>query len=119
MVENSYWFKRDEFQSRLHRVQRALAEQRQDALLAFLPETVTWITGFFTRGYCSFQFAIIPASGDPIVICRDVEEYYLDSTCVYSERVLWNDSDDKNRIAIEAISEHIGANTAIAVELNA
>ncbi|SVE13219.1 uncharacterized protein METZ01_LOCUS466073, partial [marine metagenome] len=47
MVENSYWFKRDEFQSRLHRVQRALAEQRQDALLAFLPETVTWITGFF------------------------------------------------------------------------
>ena len=119
MVENSYWFKRDEFQARLHRVQRALAEQRQDALLAFLPETVTWITGFFTRGYGSFQFAIIPASGDPIVICRDVEEYYLDSTCVYSERVLWNDSDDKNRIAMEAISEHIGANTAIAVELNA
>ena len=119
MVENSYWFKRDEFKARLIRVQQALAEQRQDALLAFLPETVTWITGFFTRGYGSFQFAIIPASGDPIVICRDVEEYYLDSTCVYSERVLWNDSDDKNRIATEAISKHIVANTMIAVELNA
>jgi Xaa-Pro dipeptidase len=119
MVEKSYWFEPEEFQTRLHRVQRALAEQHQDALLAFLPESVTWVTGFFTRGYGSFQFAIIPASGDPIVICRDVEEYYLDSTCIYSERVLWSDSDDKNRIAIDAITEHVGANAVIAIELNA
>ncbi len=119
MVEKSYWFEPDEFQARLHRVQRALAEQRQDALLAFLPETVTWVTGFFTRGYGSFQFAIIPASGDPVVICRDVEEYYLDSTCIYTERALWSDSDDKNRIAIDAITEHVGAKAAIAIELNA
>jgi hypothetical protein len=35
MVEKFYWFKRDEFHARLYRVQRALAEQRQDALLAF------------------------------------------------------------------------------------
>lgn len=119
MVEKSYWFEPEEFQARLHRVQRALAEQRQDALLAFLPETVTWVTGFFTRGYGSFQFAIIPASGDPIVICRDVEEYYLDSTCIYSERVLWSDSDNKNRIAIDAITEHVGAKEAISIELNA
>ena len=119
MVEKSYWFEPEEFQARLHRVQQALAEQRQDALLGFLPETVTWVTGFFTRGYGSFQFAIIPASGNPIVICRDVEEYYLDSTCIYSERVLWSDSDDKNRIAIDAITEHVGAKAAIAIELNA
>ena len=119
MAEKSYWFEPEEFQARLHRVQEALAEQRQDALLAFLPETVTWVTGFFTRGYGSFQFAIIPASGDPIVICRDVEEYYLDSTCIYSERALWNDSDDKNRIAIDAITDHVGAKAAIAIELNA
>lgn len=119
MVETAYWFGREEFAARLNRIQVALAERQQDALLAFLPETVTWVTGFFTRGYGSFQFAIIPAAGDPVVVCRDVEEYYLDSTCVYPERVLWSDSDDKDRVAAEAVAKWVGQNAAIAIEMRA
>ena len=119
MVETSYWFEPAEYRARLERVQRELQARNQDAFLAFLPETVTWITGYFTRGYGSFQFAIVPAAGDPVVVCRDVEEYYLDATCVFSGRVLWTDSDDTDRVAAEAVARAVGKSAAIAIELDA
>jgi len=119
MVQTNYWFSRDEFASRVARVQAELKKDGFDAFLAFLPETVTYLTGFFTRGYSSFQFAIIPASGDPVVICRDVEEYYLDSTCVYPGRAMWNDSDDKSQVAASAITACLGDNQRLAVEMGA
>jgi len=119
MVQTTYWFDPAEYRARLARVQAALKARGLDALLAFQPETVTWVTGFFTRGYGSFQFAIIPAEGDPTLFCRDVEEYYLDSTCVFSDRVMWTDSDDKTALAAQTIAARTGRAAAIGVELGA
>ncbi|MCA0922840.1 M24 family metallopeptidase [Pseudooceanicola nanhaiensis] len=119
MVETNYWFEPAEYHARLARVQAALKEKGQDALLAFLPETVTWLTGYFTRAYGTFQFAIIPAEGQPTLFARDVEEYYLDSTCVFPDRVLWTDSDDRTAVAVEAIRSRIGATARIGVEMDA
>ena len=113
------WFDRAELLSRVARVQTALSCKGYDALLAFLPESVTWLTGFFTRGYSSFQFAIIPASGDPVLFCRDVEEYYLDATCVFEGRVMWTDADDRIAVAADAIRRHAGPGARLAVELDA
>jgi len=119
MVQPNYWFDPSEYRARLLRVQAALKARGLDALLAFQPETVTWITGFFTRGYGSFQFAIIPAEGEPTLFCRDVEEYYLDATCVFSDRVMWNDSDDRIALAARTIAARIGKSAAIGVEMGA
>ena len=119
MPTPTHWFPREEYAARLERVQAALVSRGQDALLAFLPETVTYLTGFFTRGYSSFQFAIIPASGEPIVVCRDVEEYYLDTTCVFSGRFLWRDSDVPTSVGAEAIRRTLGARANVAAELGA
>ncbi|CAJ0996274.1 aminopeptidase P family N-terminal domain-containing protein [Sodalis praecaptivus] len=119
MVDKNYWFEKEEYDRRLARVQAQLVAQGHDALLAFMPESVTWLTGFFTRAYSSFQFAIIPASGAPTVVCRDVEAYYLDSTCCYPDRVMWRDSDDKNAIAVNAIRTRLGEAPSVAVEMAA
>lgn len=119
MVETNYWFEKTEYEGRLARVQQQLVEKGYDALLAFMPESVTWITGFFTRAYSSFQFAIIPASGEPTVICRDVEAYYLDSTCLYADRVMWSDTDDKTDVAVQAIRSRLGASPKLAIEMGA
>jgi Xaa-Pro dipeptidase len=113
------WFDRGEFVARVARVQTALSAAGYDALLAFLPESVTWLTGFFTRGYGSFQFAIIPASGDPVLFCRDVEEYYLDATCVFPGRVMWTDSGDRIAVAADAIRRTAGQGARLAVEMDA
>lgn len=119
MPTPAHWFPREEYAARLERLQRALVSRGQDALLAFLPETVTYITGFFTRGYSSFQFAIIPVSGEPVVVCRDVEEYYLDTTCVFPGRFLWRDSDVPVSVGAEAIRRTLGAYANVAAELGA
>lgn len=119
MVDAAYWFEMQEFEARLARVQAALRANGHDALLAFMPETVTWLTGFFTRGYTTFQFAIVPANGLPTVVCRDVEEYYLDSTCVFPGRVMWTDSDDRVAVGAAAIRAALGEHVRLAVELAA
>src|SRR6187402_3762895 len=103
MAQPAYWFEKSEYETRLQRVQKHLTDKGYDALLAFMPETVTYLTGFFTRAYSSFQFAVIPASGQPTVICRDVEEYYLDTTCISPNRAMWNDSEDRIAVAAQAI----------------
>ncbi|WP_349358370.1 Xaa-Pro peptidase family protein [Stappia sp.] len=119
MAIDSHWFAREEYTQRLERVQAELKRRKLDGMLAFLPESVTYLTGFFTRGYGSFQFAIIPASGDPTLICRDVEEYYLDATCIFPDRVMWTDSDDKSALAAQAISSRLGNAPRLGIEMAA
>ncbi len=119
MVAPAYWFEPAEFHARLERVQLALRAKGHDGLLAFMPESVTWLTGFFTRGYTTFQLAIVPANGAPCVVCRDVETYYLDSTCVFPDRALWTDSDDPLACAATSIRARLGAAPRLAVELAA
>ena len=113
------WFELSEYEARLARVQAELKTRGLDGLLAFQPETVTWLTGFFTRGYGSFQLAIIPAEGRPTLICRDVEEYYLDATCAFPKRAMWTDSDAPVEVAAGAIRKALGAAAIVGIEMGA
>lgn len=110
------WFERSEYEARLARVQAELTARGLDGLLAFQPESVTWLTGFFTRGYGSFQLAIVPAEGDPVLVCRDVEEFYLDATCVFPGRAMWTDSDAPVDVAARAIQACLGTTAKTGIE---
>ena len=111
------WFDKSEYEDRLSRVQKALADRELDGLIAFQPETVTWLTGFFTRGYSSFQCAIVPAEEKPAIVCRDVEEYYLDATSVFPDRAMWKDGEDPVEVAASATARRIGGKIRLGVEL--
>lgn len=117
MATLDHWFSRTEYESRLGQTQASLREQQLAALLAFEPETITYLTGFFTRGYDSFQFAIIPARGEPIIVCRDMEAYYLDSTAVCGDHFLWRDSDDKHELMARAVASVVGRAGRVGIEL--
>ncbi len=113
------WFERSEYEARLDSVQRSLAERALDGVVVFQPESVTWLTGFFTRGYSSFQCALVPADGAPAVICRDVEKYYLDATCVYTDHATWSDGQDSIEMAARTIIRRFGASGRLGIELSA
>ncbi|WP_293853526.1 Xaa-Pro peptidase family protein [uncultured Alsobacter sp.] len=113
------WFETAEFRDRVARVQAVLRARGLDALLAFQPESVTWLTGFFTRGYSTYQFALIPAEGDPSVFCRDVARYYLERTCVFSDHGVWADGEDVPAAAASFIAARLGASARVAVEMEA
>ena len=113
------WFEPAEYHARVARVQEELRRRGIDALIAFQPESVTWLTGFFTRGYSTFQFALVPAQGEPGVLCRDVARYYLDTTCVYDDNATWSDGDDRFAVAADFLRRRLGARGRIAVEMSA
>lgn len=119
MPTPAYWFERQEYVARLGRVQSALRAKGLDGLIAFLPETVTWVTGYFTRAYGTLQFAVIPAEGEPTLFCRDTEEYYVDTTCVFADRAMWTDSDDRMKVAANTIASRIGKAAKLGIELSA
>ena len=111
------WFTLDEFQQRLARVQEVLQRQQLTALLAFEPETITYLTGFFTRGYDSFQFAIIPARGEPLIVCRDMEQFYLQHTAVFPGHLFWSDGEDKTAVTVQAITQMMGSKGCVGLEM--
>lgn len=119
MAGRELWFEPAEYDARLARVQRTLRALGHDALVAFQPESVTWLTGFYTRGYTSFQCVVIPASGSPTVVCRAAEAYYLDTTSNGAARVLWRDGEEPIRVAADTIRRLFGPSPDLAIELAA
>jgi Xaa-Pro dipeptidase len=113
MPQQELWFPVAEFRERVERLQARMREQDVDVLLAFHPASVTWLTGFFTTAYMLFSVAIVPASGDPTIVCRDNEEYWLRRTGAFDDVVFWVDGEGGNPAAIvrRALS-HVGATTA-------
>jgi len=115
-IKADLWFEHEEYCSRISKIQHDINKRNLDALLVFFPENVTWATGFYTRGYASFQFIIIPASGEPHLFCRDVEEFYIKKTFSFPNYSLWCDSDDKVKVATSVIRKIIGKGASVAIE---
>jgi len=115
----SPWFERQEYLDRVRRLQRVMRSLGVEALLAFQPESVTWLTGFFTRGYSTFQFAFVPAEGEPSVFCRDVARYYLERTSVFGGHGVWADGEDRFAAAASFVREKLSGARRVAAELDA
>ena len=113
------WCPAEEYRGRLRKVQDDIALRGLDGLVLFQPESVTWLTGFYTRGYSSFQCVLVPPAGEPLTCCRDMEAYYLERTGVFAPRVFWSDSDDPIRVAAAAIDGLFGPTPRLGVELDA
>lgn len=118
-MEKHLWFDIEEYQTRIAAVKADMSDRRLDYLLLFQPESVTYLTGFFTRGYSSFQCVILPLDGEPLIVCRDVEEYYVETTSAFPNRLLWTDSDDKNQVLIAAIRQAGGLSARLGIEKSA
>jgi Xaa-Pro aminopeptidase len=66
-------FPLDEYQRRLSAIQARIAEKNLDALVLFGPANLFYVTGYETIGYSNFQFAVVPASGEPRLLVRELE----------------------------------------------
>lgn len=113
------WFEAAEYRARLARVQAQLRAAGADALLALQPESVTWLTGFFTRGYSTFQFALVPAEGEPSVFCRDVARYYLERSFVFRDAGVWSDGEDRIAAGASFLRARLPQGARLLAELDA
>jgi Xaa-Pro dipeptidase len=84
-------FERDEYSARLDRLKAQMQEQKLDALLLFAQESMYWLTGYDTFGYCFFQTLIVKADGSMTLLTRSADLRQARQTSVIENIVVWVD----------------------------
>ena len=119
MPRKELWFTAEEYRARVGAVREGLRERALDGLLAFQAESVTWLTGYFTRAYGGFQLAIVPLDRDPIVVCRDQSAFYVRLRGAFEGCAVWRDGEDPVTAAARAVATTLGRSARLGIELGA
>ncbi|MSO93491.1 MAG: aminopeptidase P family protein [Rhodospirillales bacterium] len=118
-VKRELPFSVQEFKKRQANVRKLMAERDLDVLVVNTPENMYYLSGYNTPGYYTHQCLMLPANGDPIIVCRATEEMNvfatscLDRSDSYADDVLpvqrfaetlEKDGFSRARIGVEKIS---------------
>lgn len=72
-MNRARFFPSEEYQQRQRNVREKMAEQGMDACLIASPENVYYLTGLNHQGYFAYQLLVLPLTGQPILITREME----------------------------------------------
>ncbi len=84
-------FERSEFDARRDRLMIEMADKKLDALLLFAQESMYWLTGYDTFGFCFFQCLVVKADGSMVLLTRSADMRQARHTSVIDNIVLWTD----------------------------
>lgn len=66
-------FAEEEYASRLARLTARMQDERLDAILLFAQESMYWLTGYDTFGYCFFQTLVVKQDGAMVLLTRSAD----------------------------------------------
>lgn len=66
-------FRTAEFKERVERVQSTIRDRDLDVLLVTTPENIYYLSGLDTTGFYSYQCLILPRTGEPAFVVRQLE----------------------------------------------
>ena len=89
-------FTREEFDERRRQVLAALAARGLDGLLMFKQESMYWLTGYDTFGYCFFQCLVLRADGDLVLLTRAPDLRQAEHTSIIADIRIWVDREGSN-----------------------
>ncbi len=89
-------FSREELAGRVDRAAASLAEAGLDALLCFKQETMYWLSGYDTFGFCFFQCLVLRADGDMALLTRSADLRQAQLTSTLQDIRIWVDRDGAN-----------------------
>ncbi len=89
-------FERKEFDARRDRLLIEMAEQKLDVMLLFAQESMYWLTGYDTFGYCFFQCLVVKSDGSMVLLTRSADLRQARQTSTIDNIVLWTDRDNSN-----------------------
>ncbi len=92
-------FEQAEFDSRRDRLVIEMAERKLDAMLLFAQESMYWLTGYDTFGFCFFQCLVAKADGSMVLLTRSADLRQARHTSTIENIVLWTDRHDANPAA--------------------
>ncbi|RUU01404.1 aminopeptidase P family protein [Mesorhizobium sp. USDA-HM6] len=89
-------FERSEFDARRDRLLIEMAEKKLDAVLLFAQESMYWLTGYDTFGFCFFQCLVVKADGSMVLLTRSADLRQARHTSTIDNIMLWTDRDGAN-----------------------
>jgi len=89
-------FDRSEFDARRDRLLVEMAEKKLDAVLLFAQESMYWLTGYDTFGFCFFQSLVVKSDGSMVLLTRSADLRQARQTSIIENIVLWTDRDGAN-----------------------
>ena len=84
-------FDTEEYANRLQRLTARMREEKLDAMLLFAQESMYWLTGYDTFGYCFFQTLIVKASGEMVLLTRSADLRQARHTSTIEKIEIWID----------------------------
>lgn len=114
-------FTPEEYAQRQRRAVATLAEQGLDALLCFRQESMYWLSGYDTFGYCFFQCLVLRADGGMTLLTREPDRRQAAHTSVLEDVRVWVDREGVNPAEdLKALLEELGlAGSRLGVEYEA
>ena len=117
----SIQFSESEYQSRRQQVIRKLKQHNFDGILLFRQESMYYLTGYDTFGYCFFQCLYLGADGNYALLTRAPDKLQAQVTSTIKDIRVWIDKADANpAYDLIAMLDDFGCrDRKLAVELNA
>ncbi|MEO1066224.1 MAG: Xaa-Pro peptidase family protein [Pseudomonadota bacterium] len=84
-------FERPEFNARLAKLQDAMDERNYDAMLLFAQESMYWLTGYDTFGFCFFQSMVVKRDGTIVLLTRSADLRQAQLTSIVEDIRIWTD----------------------------
>lgn len=84
-------FTPEEYADRMRRTLAAMAESGLDGMLLFKPESMYWLTGYDTFGYCFFQCLLLRADGRMALLTRAPDLRQAQLTSIIRDIRIWTD----------------------------
>ena len=84
-------FSEQEFEDRKAKLLASMVEQELDAMLLFAQESMYWLTGYDTFGYCFFQCLVVRADGEMALLTRSADLRQARHTSTIENIVVWKD----------------------------
>jgi Xaa-Pro dipeptidase len=110
-------FSADEMSARKKRLQAAMAAQGLDGVLLFAQESLFWLTGYDTFGFCFFQCLYFGADGRSALLTRSADLRQAQHTSDISDIRIWKDGVDANPARdLRAMLEDLGVSGRLGVE---
>lgn len=103
-------FTQDEFSARKARLLAAMADAKLDGLLMFQQESMYWLTGYDTFGFCFFQCLYLSADGKLALLTRSADLRQAQLTSIIRDIRIWKDGAGANpAVDLKAMLKSLGA----------
>ena len=119
-LDVSVHFSESEMAARKARLLTEMQAQRLDGLLMFNQESMFWLTGYDSFGFCFFQCLYMSSTGDMALLTRSADLRQAQHTSNLSDIRIWKDAAAANpAVDLCAMLEDLGAKRRLGIEADA